>query len=76
MTMKGQHQRCISALALGAMFVTAVIGTPAAQAQTYTVLHRFKGGNGRGGPLRRSDRRLGRQSLRHYSVRRRIGLLE
>ena len=44
MTRTVQHQRCISALALGAMFVTAVIGTPAAQAQTYTVLHRFTGG--------------------------------
>jgi len=52
MTRTGQHQRCISAihwleasgtLALGAMFVTALIGTPAAQAQTYTVLHKFKG---------------------------------
>src|ERR1700689_1621372 len=52
MTRTGQHQRCISAihwleasgaLALGAIFVTAVIGTPAAQAQTYTVVHRFKG---------------------------------
>ena len=52
MTRTGQHQRCISVihwleasgtLALGAMFVTALIGTPAAQAQTYTVLHSFKG---------------------------------
>jgi len=52
MTRTGQHQRCISAihwleasgaLTLGAMLVTAVIGTAAAQAQTYTVLHSFKG---------------------------------
>jgi len=43
MTRTGQHQRCISALAIGAMFVTAVIGTPMVGAQTYTVLHRFKG---------------------------------
>jgi uncharacterized repeat protein (TIGR03803 family) len=52
MTRTGQHQRCISAihwleasatLALGAIFVTALIGTAAAQAQTYTVLHSFKG---------------------------------
>jgi uncharacterized repeat protein (TIGR03803 family) len=53
MTRTGRHQRCISAihwleacgaLALGPM-LTAVIGTPAAQAQTYTctVLYRFKG---------------------------------
>jgi hypothetical protein len=43
MTRTGQHQRCLSAihwleasgtLALGAMFVTALIGTAAAQAQT------------------------------------------
>src|ERR1700733_2890273 len=47
MTRSGQHQRCISALAIGAVFVTAVIGTPAAQAQTYTVLHRFTGADGR-----------------------------
>src|ERR1700722_18280865 len=57
MTRTGQHQRCIcairrleasGALALGAMLVTAVIGTPAAQAQTYTytVLHRFTGADG------------------------------
>jgi uncharacterized repeat protein (TIGR03803 family) len=43
MTKTGQHQRCITALALGAMFVIVVIGTPVAQAQTYTVLHRFRG---------------------------------
>jgi hypothetical protein len=43
MTRTGQHQRCISALAIGAMFVTAVIAIPTAQAQTYTVLHRFSG---------------------------------
>ena len=52
MTRTGQHQRRISAihrleasgaLALGAMLLTVVIGTPAAQAQTYTVLYRFKG---------------------------------
>jgi uncharacterized repeat protein (TIGR03803 family) len=43
MTRTGQHHRRVSALVLGAMFVTAVIGTRAAQAQTYTVLHRFKG---------------------------------
>jgi hypothetical protein len=52
MTRTGQHQRCISAihwleasgaLALGAMLVTAAIGTPVAQAQTYTVLYRLKG---------------------------------
>jgi uncharacterized repeat protein (TIGR03803 family) len=52
MTRKGLHQRCISAihwleasgaLALGAMFMTAAIGTPAAQAQTYSVLHSFEG---------------------------------
>jgi uncharacterized repeat protein (TIGR03803 family) len=42
----GQHRRCVSALALVVMFVTAVIGTPAAQAQTYTVLHRFTGADG------------------------------
>ena len=60
-------------MALGVIVVTAVIATPAAQAQTYTVLHRFNG-YGRGGPLRTSDRRLGRQSLRHYCSRRRIGL--
>jgi hypothetical protein len=52
MTKTGQHQRCIStihwlekggALALlGATFVLAVLGTPLARAQTYTVLHRFQ----------------------------------
>jgi uncharacterized repeat protein (TIGR03803 family) len=47
MIRQGQHQHCISALAIGAMFVTALIGTPAAQAQTYTVLHRFTGADGR-----------------------------
>jgi uncharacterized repeat protein (TIGR03803 family) len=45
-TRSGQHQCCISALAIGAMFVTATIGTPAAQTQTYTVLHRFTGADG------------------------------
>jgi uncharacterized repeat protein (TIGR03803 family) len=30
-------------VALGAVLVAAVIGAPAAQAQTYTVLHRFQG---------------------------------
>jgi hypothetical protein len=59
MTMTGQHQRCISAihwleasgaLAIAAMLVTAAIGTPAAQAQTYTytVLYRFGGADGSG----------------------------
>jgi uncharacterized repeat protein (TIGR03803 family) len=51
----GQHPRSIpaihwleagGALALVVMFVTAVIGTPTAQAQTYTVLHRFAGADG------------------------------
>ena len=46
MTRIGQHQRSIPALAAGAMFVAAVIGTPAAQAQTYTVLYRFRGPDG------------------------------
>src|SRR5580658_6853701 len=55
MTRTGQHQRSISAihrleassaLALGAILVTAAIGTPTAQAQTYTVLHRFKDTDG------------------------------
>src|SRR5580658_6058227 len=46
MTRTGQHRRCITALALGAMFVTVVIGTPAAQAQTYAVLQRFTGADG------------------------------
>jgi hypothetical protein len=50
MTRTGQHQRCISPLAIGAMFVTAVIGIPAAQAQTYTVLHSFTGADG-GSPI-------------------------
>ena len=52
MTRTGENQRCISAihwleasgaLALAAMFVTAVIGAPAAQTYTYSVLHTFKG---------------------------------
>jgi len=52
MARTGQHQRCISAihwvetsgaLALGAILVTAAIGTSAAQTYTYTVLHEFKG---------------------------------
>jgi uncharacterized repeat protein (TIGR03803 family) len=52
MTRTGQHQHrrvairwlgASGALTLGAMFVTAVTGTLTAQAQTYTVLHRFKG---------------------------------
>ena len=34
---------------------------------TETVLYSFTGGAGRGEPRRRSDPRLGRQSLRHYS---------
>jgi uncharacterized repeat protein (TIGR03803 family) len=47
-----QYERSLSAihwletsgaLALGAMFVLAAIWTPLAQAQTYTVLHRFQG---------------------------------
>jgi uncharacterized repeat protein (TIGR03803 family) len=46
MTRPGQHQRCRSALAIGAMFMTAMIGTPTAQSQTYTVLHRFTGADG------------------------------
>jgi hypothetical protein len=46
MTRTGQHQRSVTALALGAIFVIAMIGTPAVQAQTYTVLHRFKGRTG------------------------------
>jgi uncharacterized repeat protein (TIGR03803 family) len=51
MTRTGQHQRCISALALEAMFVIALIGTPAAQAQTYTVLHTFTVGAGADGSV-------------------------
>jgi uncharacterized repeat protein (TIGR03803 family) len=47
MTRTGQHQRCISALVLGAMFVAMVIGTPAAQAQTYVSLHNFMGSDGK-----------------------------
>jgi len=55
MTRTGQHQRCISgihwlaasgALALGTMCVLAALGTPPAQAQTYTVLHSFTGADG------------------------------
>ena len=55
MTRTGQHQRCISgihwlaasgALALGTMCVLAALGTPPAQAQTYTVLHTFTGADG------------------------------
>jgi uncharacterized repeat protein (TIGR03803 family) len=54
MTKTRQHQRCVSAIQrletsgalaiLGAVFMTAAIGTPAAQAQTYKVLHTFTGG--------------------------------
>ena len=53
MTKTGQPPRCISAIRwleasgalalLGALFVAAAIGIPGAQAQTYTVLYRFKG---------------------------------
>src|ERR1700722_14065440 len=41
MTRTGQHKRRITALALGAMLAAAAIGVQSAQAQTYTVLHRF-----------------------------------
>jgi uncharacterized repeat protein (TIGR03803 family) len=54
MTKTRQHQRCVSAIhrletsgalaILGTIFMTAAIGTPAAQAQTYKVLHTFTGG--------------------------------
>jgi uncharacterized repeat protein (TIGR03803 family) len=43
MTKTGQHQRRVFALIPAAMFVTSAIATPAAQAQTYAVLHRFQG---------------------------------
>jgi uncharacterized repeat protein (TIGR03803 family) len=46
MTRVSQHRRCITALALVAMFVTALIETPAAEAQTYTVVHSFRGADG------------------------------
>lgn len=46
MTRTGQHQRCISRLALVVMFVIAVIGTSAAQAQTFTAINGFTGQNG------------------------------
>ena len=42
MTSTGQHRRHGGALALGAMILIAGIGTPVAEAQTYTVLHSFK----------------------------------
>jgi hypothetical protein len=85
MTRTGQHQRCISAihwleasgaLALGAMLVALVIGTPAAQAQTYTVVYRFKGSpTDVARPLGRTfSWRLGRQSLWHYLPQWRIEL--
>jgi uncharacterized repeat protein (TIGR03803 family) len=39
-----QYQRSIAALAIvGAIFMTAAIGTAAAQAQTFRVLHSFNG---------------------------------
>ena len=58
MTKTGQLQRIAAidrlgtsgALALGAIFVTAAIGTPPAQAQTYKVLHKFKGAQDGGNP--------------------------
>ncbi len=43
MTRTGQQKLRVTTLALGAMLVTVVIGTPAAQAQTYTVLNSFRG---------------------------------
>ena len=48
MTTTGQQKLRITALALGAMFVTGMIRTPTAQAQTYTVLHRFTHNTGGG----------------------------
>ncbi len=41
-----QHRRGIFALAMGTMFVTTV-GTPVSRAQTYMVLNRFTGADGR-----------------------------
>jgi len=46
MTRTGQQRLRITALALGTMLVPAVIGTPSARAQTYTVLNRFRGADG------------------------------
>jgi|HubBroStandDraft_1064217.scaffolds.fasta_scaffold16093_1 uncharacterized repeat protein (TIGR03803 family) len=48
MMKKRKYQRCISAIRrlAGAIFVTAVIGTPAAQAQTLNTLANFNGANG------------------------------
>src|ERR1700733_3137253 len=46
MTRTGQQRLRITALALGTMVVPAVIGTPSARAQTYTVLNRFRGADG------------------------------
>src|SRR5260370_39842240 len=40
--------RTVPTLALGALLVTVAIGTPPAQAQTYTVVHNFNLSNGYG----------------------------
>jgi uncharacterized repeat protein (TIGR03803 family) len=46
MAMTIQHQRYVGALGLAATSMLAALLTPPAQAQTYTVLHRFTGADG------------------------------